>query len=98
MRDSSLRRSTALTTAAIRAGPGPGSRNNSVNTARTCGTVTAGVFFQRPGQELRSSQVTAFQLSEEDGALLLGASAAHDLAAVPGLLLLLGRLGILVTE
>src|SRR3954452_22695947 len=44
MRDSSLRRSTWLTTAAIRAALGAGSRSRSVNTARTCGTVTAGVF------------------------------------------------------
>jgi hypothetical protein len=42
-------------------------------------------FFQRPAEKLRSVAITALQLSEEDGALLLGASAAHDLAAVQGL-------------
>src|SRR6266699_1803372 len=48
MRDSSLRRSTALTTAAIRsASPAP-TRSSSVNTARTCGSVTAGVFPPEP--------------------------------------------------
>src|SRR5437763_12693906 len=48
MRDSSLRRSTALTTAAIRSTLAAGARSNSVNTARTCGTVTAGVFPPQP--------------------------------------------------
>src|SRR3712207_1810624 len=54
--------------------------------------------YQRPVEKLRSVQVTSLQLSEEDRALLLGASAAHDLAAVHGLLLLLGRLGVFVAE
>ena len=53
---------------------------------------------QRPAEKLRSVAVTALQFSEEDGALLLGASAAHDLAAVHGLVLLLGWPGILVVE
>src|SRR3982751_4246812 len=53
---------------------------------------------QRPGEKLRSVPVTALEFSEEDGALLLGASTAHDLAAVHGLLLLLGGLGILEAE
>src|SRR4051812_44674815 len=44
MRDSSLRRNTALTTAVIRSTLGLGSFSSSVNTARTCGTVRAGVF------------------------------------------------------
>src|SRR3954467_6456259 len=55
-------------------------------------------YLQRPAEKLRGVAVTALQLSEEDGALLLGASAAHDFAAVHGLLLLLGWLGILVAE
>ena len=62
MRVSSLRRSTSLTTAAIRAGPGAGSRNNSVNTARTWGTVTAWepprrvAFTWHPGQPAERAQ------------------------------------------
>src|SRR5215813_8514483 len=44
MRDSSLRRRTALTVAAIRSAVGAGSRSSSVNTCRTCDAVTAGVF------------------------------------------------------
>src|SRR3954469_15855928 len=48
MRASSLRRSTSLTFSAIRAALGRGSRSNSVNSARTCGTVTGGFFFPQP--------------------------------------------------
>src|SRR5438093_450734 len=48
MRASSLRRSTCVTTSAIRSALAAGSLNNSVNTARTCGTVTAGVFPPQP--------------------------------------------------
>src|SRR5437764_11447315 len=48
MRASSFRRSTWLTTSAIRSALGRGCRSNSVNTARTCGTVTAGVFSPQP--------------------------------------------------
>src|SRR5207245_102216 len=48
MRDSSLRRSTRLTTSAIRSALGAGSRSNSVKTARTWGTVTAAVFPPQP--------------------------------------------------
>ena len=48
MRASSLRRSTWLTTSAIRAGPGLGSRSSSVKSCRTWGTVTAGVFSPQP--------------------------------------------------
>src|SRR6202043_1096622 len=48
MRDSSLRRSTPLTTSATRSAPAAGSRSSSVNTARTWGTVTAGVFSPQP--------------------------------------------------
>src|SRR5437870_10271611 len=48
MRDSSLRRSTALTNSAIRSAFGRGSLSSSVNTARTCGTVSAGVFPPEP--------------------------------------------------
>src|SRR5260370_10751232 len=48
MRDSASRGSPPLTTAAIRAAPGAGPRSSSVNTARTCGTVTAGVFPPQP--------------------------------------------------
>jgi hypothetical protein len=45
MRASSLRRSTPLTTAAIRSALDAGSRSNSVKIARTCGAVTAGALF-----------------------------------------------------
>src|SRR5436309_10613801 len=48
MRDSSLRRSTRLTAAATRSGLGAGSFSNSVKTARTWGTVSAGVFSPQP--------------------------------------------------
>src|SRR6266404_991576 len=48
MRVSSLRRSTWLTTSATRAALGLGSWSNSVKIARTCGTVTAGVFSPQP--------------------------------------------------
>src|SRR6266852_4491813 len=48
MRASSLRRSTSLTTAATRAALGLGSWSSSVKIARTCGTVTAGVFPPQP--------------------------------------------------
>src|SRR5216683_2843071 len=48
MRASSLRRSTALTSAAICAGLGGGFRNRRVKISRICGTVTAGFFFADP--------------------------------------------------
>src|SRR5262249_46700388 len=58
--------------------------------AQAHGVPVVGYYFQRPGNKLRrSGQVTALQLSEKDGALLLGASAAHDLAALQGLRLVL---------
>jgi hypothetical protein len=53
---------------------------------------------QRPGEKLRGVEVAALQLSEKDRSLFLGASAAHDVAAVHGLLLLLGGPGVLVAE
>ena len=48
MRAASLRRSTSLTTAAIRTALAAGSRSNSVNTVRTWAAVIAGVFFSQP--------------------------------------------------
>src|SRR5579872_3697875 len=65
MRDSSLRRRTALTTAAIRSASGAGSRSSSVNTCRTWDAVTAGVFppqtqtlgLQEPQRQQRQGHV-----------------------------------------
>src|SRR5579872_7625737 len=48
MRASSLRRSTALTAAAISTNRGRGRRSNSVKISRTCGTVSAGFFPPQP--------------------------------------------------
>ena len=49
MRASSLRRKVRLIAAAISAGVAGCLRSNSVKIARTCDTVTAGIFLDRDG-------------------------------------------------
>src|SRR5438270_12292942 len=48
MRASSLRRSTRLTASATSSGSGGGSRSSWLNTCRTCGGASAGVFPPQP--------------------------------------------------
>ena len=48
MRASSFRRSTRLTSSAIRAALGGRGCSSRVNTSRNCGTVSAGIFPPEP--------------------------------------------------
>src|SRR5579872_2550939 len=86
MRDSSLRRRTALTTAAIRSASGAGSRSSSVNTCRTWDAVTAGVF---PPQT-QTLGLQEPQRQQRQGHVVLPAHPAPDLVlGQPHLLLAL---------
>src|SRR5262249_28629707 len=86
MRDSSLRRRTALTTAATRSTVGAGSRNSSVNTCRTCDAVTAGVF----PPETQPLGLQEPQRQKRQGHVMLPAHPAPDLVVCqPHLLLAL---------
>src|SRR3974390_690262 len=48
MRASSLRRNTRLTSSAISGALGGCGRSSRANTSRSCGTVSAGIFFSQP--------------------------------------------------
>ena len=86
MRVSSLRRRTALTAAATRSAVGAGSRNSSVNTARTCDPVSAGVFPPKP-QPLRLHEPQGQQRQRH--VVLPAHPAAHLVLGQPDLLLAL---------
>src|SRR5262245_56441464 len=88
MRASSLRRSTWLTTSAIRLGLALGSCCRSVKIARTCGPVTAGAF-SPPAQPLGLQEP---QGQQREGHMVVPTDpTAHLVVPQPDLLLALAQ-------